>query len=643
MSGLVVTAVAAGPLAAQEAYQVAPETVVTASRVAVPAAQVGSAVTVITGEELEQRQTVLVSDILRDVPGLAVNRAGAVGNTTQVRIRGAEANQTLVLIDGVEVADPTISEFNFANLLAADIERIEIVRGPQSALWGADAIGGVINIITKRGREGYAITGSAEAGSFGTLQTSAGLRGGGERWNGAFSAAHLTTDGTNISRFGDEDDGAHNLTLSANGGVELTDDLEVEVTGRYVDAGNEFDPQDFAFPPTPTNGLVIDGDEEQDTRQFSGRIEATLNLFDDHWEQTIGAAGTDLEKEFTTDGVRSSLNKGQRTTIDYQSTLRFDTQEVADAAHTLIFLAEREDETFENQGATPDAPENQEQDRDSVGLVGEYRLDLWDSLFLSGAVRHDVNSDFEDATTYRATAAYILPWTGSRLHGSYGTGVTNPTFFEQFGFFPDSFIGNPDLSPEESEGFDIGIEQPFLDRRLVLDVTYFQADLEDEIVTIFDPATAFLTVDNQDGRSRRQGVEVSIEAKPRSGMTLNAAYTYTDSTDPDDQQEIRRPKHIASLDVAQRFWADRASLGLGVTYTGSQQDSEFVSTTPEDRVELDDYTLVSVYGSYRVNDNVEAFARVENLLDQDYEDVYSFTSPGLGAYAGIRLTFGPSP
>lgn len=628
--------------AAGAQVQVLPEVVVSASRIPVPAEQVGSAYTVIPSEALRRQQTTLLSEALRDVPGLAVNRAGVAGNTTQVRIRGAEANQTLVLIDGIEVADPTVSEFNFASLLAEDVERVEIIRGPQSALYGADAIGGVINIITRRGsKDGTVVGGMAEAGSFGTRQVNGSVRSGTERWNGALSATWLETNGTNIARFGDEDDGATNLTLFGNGGVQALDNLEIRLSGRYVATENEFDPQDFAFPATPTNGLVIDGDEVQETDQLFGRIEATLTLLDGSLEQTLGAAGSDVTKEFESDGVRTSTNEGTRTSLDYQSTLRFDTAEIADAAHTLVFLVEREDESFENRGAGPDAPENQEQDRHLWGLVGEYRLDLFERLFLSGALRHDFNSDFEDATTWRATAAYVVPWTETRLHGSYGTGVTNPTFFEQFGFFPDSFTGNPDLRPEESEGFDIGIEQPFWDGRVVVDVTYFQADLDDEIVTVFDPATGFLSVDNQAGRSERQGIEVSLEADLTDGLSLDVAYTYLDAEDPDGLIEIRRPRHSASLGLDQRFLDDRANLGVSVRYTGAQEDSEFVATTPDSRVELDPYTLVNLYGGYQITEQVEAFGRIENLLDQDYEEVFSFTSPGIGAYAGVRVRFGP--
>lgn len=260
---------------------------------------------------------------------------------------------------------------------------------------------------------------------------------------------------------------------------------------------------------------------------------------------------------------------------------------------------------------------------------------------MSGAVRHDINSDFDDATTYRVAGAYVLPWTGTRLHASYSTGVTNPTFFEQFGFFPGSFVGNPNIKPEESQGWDVGVEHPFLGGDLVLDVTYFQTNLEDEIITTFDPMTFLLGVDNLDGESEREGIEVSLRAEPLEGLSVDAGYTFTQSTDATGRTEVRRPKHIAHLNLNQRFLDDRANIGLSVRYTGKQSDAEFVSLTPQDRVDLDAFTLVNLTGSYQITDHIQAFARLENLLDENYEEVFSFVSPGIAGYAGVRIKFGP--
>ncbi|HWL70015.1 MAG TPA: TonB-dependent receptor [Geminicoccus sp.] len=628
------------PVLAQESPLALPGVVVSASRIAVPAEQVGSSVTVITAEELAERQTVLVADILRDVPGVAVSRSGGVGTPTQVRIRGAEANQTVVIIDGVEAGDPVSGEFDFGSLLAGDIERIEVLRGPQSALWGADAIGGVVNIVTRKGTKGWQAHLSGETGSFATVLGNARIAGGNDRVDGALAVSGLTTEGFNIAREGGEKDGAGNLTLQGNLRYRPLDNLELALTGRHADTRTDTDPQDFAFPPTPTNGLVIDGDEQTRTSQFTGRAQATLDLMEGAWRHTLGANLTEIDYRYYIDGQRTGGNDGRRTRFDYQSSYRFETPGFAAATHDLILLAEHARETFENMGATPDAPENQKRHRDQTGLVGEYRLGLWQQLFLSGAVRQDWNSGFDDATTWRLTAAYLVPAVGTRLHGSYGTGVTNPTFYEQFGFFPESFVGNPDLKPEKSEGFDVGIEQPFFDGRLVADLTFFHTDLEDEIVTAFDPATFLSTVVNQDGRSRRQGVELALTAEPWAGGSLHAAYTYTDAEDPDGGQEVRRPRHVASLQASQRFLDGRAQLGIGIQYNGRQTDSEFVSTTPGTTVELDSYTLVDLFGAYALTDRVELYGRVENLFDESYEEVFSYSAPGIAFYAGMRVSLG---
>ena len=628
--------------------QALPDVVVSASRVPVPANEIGSAVTVITAEDIERRQARFVSDVLRDAPGLAVNRSGGVGTSTQIRIRGAEANQTLVLIDGIEVSDPAFSEFDFANLLAADVERIEIIRGAQSALWGSDAIGGVINITTKQGRKGVELTASAEGGSFNTRQGNAGIRAGGDRWRTAVSGTYFETDGINVSRFGDEQDGYNNVTLFGSGGVTVIEEwglinsLELDGAGRFMKSQVQTDPQDFAFPNESTQGFVIDGDRETDSDQAFGRVGATLTMLDGLWEQRVGAAITDTENDFSTNDLQTSGNAGLRTKLDYQSTLRFETPEdILDAQHTLVFLFEREEETFLNEGPTATSPQNQNRHRHFYGFVGEYRLALLDSVFLSGAVRRDDNTDFQDTTTYRATAAYVFPGTDTRLHGSYGTGVTNPTFFEQFGFFPGRFIGNPDLQPETSETWDIGIEQPFFGGRVVADVTYFRANLEDEIATTFNTTTFFSSVENQRGESERQGVEVTLDAEVAEGLTFTGAYTYTNAEDPDGGEEVRRPRHVASGSLNYGFHDGRGNVNLTARYNGEMEDVEFIAATPEGRVTLDDYTLVNASGSYALTPNIRFFTRVENLLDEDYEDVFSFQTPGISVFAGFQVGLGP--
>ncbi|MBN1239969.1 MAG: TonB-dependent receptor, partial [Gammaproteobacteria bacterium] len=291
--------------------------VVTAQRVAVPADEVGSSMTVVTRAELELRQPTFVSDALRDVPGLAVSRGGGFGAVTQVRIRGAEGNHALVLIDGVEANNPVAdSEFDFANLLVADIERIEILRGPQSALYGSDAIGGVINVITREREPGFDAGLSAEAGSFGTRTVGVSVGGGSERYTGGASWTHLTTDGHNFARGGSEKDGFENEAVTMRGRALVSDALTLNGSLRHIDSRQEFDSQDFSFPPGPTQGLVVDDDVSSRIEQWFARAEARLEH--GRTTQRIGVSGTHTQNVFFDAGAVTGRNEGDKTKLDYQ-------------------------------------------------------------------------------------------------------------------------------------------------------------------------------------------------------------------------------------------------------------------------------------------------------------------------------------
>lgn len=617
------------------------EIVVSAAHVPVPRSQVGNAVTILGEDIIRDSQAQFAGDLFRQVPGLAVNRSGNFGGQTQLRMRGAEGNQVLVLIDGVEANDPaTSSEFNFAYLLAGDIERIEVLRGAQSALYGGDALAGVINIITKSGADGFEASALAEGGSFGTQHYGGSLRGGQDGYSGALSLNYLDTRGFNIARSGNEKDGHENLTVNFKAAAEPLDNFRFDASVRYVDTETESDPQDFAFPPTPTQGLVIDGDKGTKAEQLYANAAGALSLFEGAWLHHVVAQLTQTESHFLTDGLVTGGNEGERASLAYETTVRFDTPGFADSGHIITFAFEHEALTFENTGPTPMSLQNQKQGSEQNSFSGEYLLRFSERLFLSGSVRHDDNDLFEDATTYRATVAYLMPDIVGRLHASYGTGVKNPNFFELFGFIPALFTGNPNLMAEKSESFDIGWEQKLFDERLVLDVTYFNADLENEIETTFDFVTFLSGVRNMDGKSKRRGVELQLNATPMDGLDLSGSYTFTDAEEPDGNVEVRRPRHMASFNVNYGFMGSRANLNLGIDYNGRQEDAEFIAATPESRVILDDYVLINLSGAYKLTEKVTFFARIENVLDEDYEEVFSYRGAGIGAYAGIRLALG---
>jgi vitamin B12 transporter len=607
--------------------------VISGTRTPGPAAESGSAVTIVTAEELETKQIRLVSDALRAVPGIAVNRSGPAGTFTQLRLRGAEANHTVVLIDGMKINDPFSSEVDFAHLLSAQIDRIEVLRGPQSVLYGSEAIGGVINIFTKRGMAGTQAEASLEAGSFDTVNGAAALRGATDRFNYALSLNALRTDGTNVSRFGSESDGYRNQTVLGSARWKPTAAFSLDATVRWRDSRTQFDPQDFNFPPGPTYGLVVDGDRQTDSKQLDARLRGQLSSLDGRLEHQFGLARSKTEADSFSNGAFSSGSEGERTLLDYQGSLRFGSSTLP---QVLTLAVEREKLEFVNRGPTPAAAQNQARDNDRTGLALEYRVRLPSQTALTLSGRQDRNNLFEDATTYRLTVAQ--PIGGLKLRASVGTGVTNPTFFELFGFIPGSFDPNPNLKPEKSFGFDVGADLSVLDGAGQLSITLFDADLENEISGSFNSTTFRSTSINLAGKSKRRGFELESRLKLSSEWSLGAAYTYTDSRQPDGQAEVRRPRHVASANVSYSLPGQRGGLTLAVDHNGQQQDLDFTSLSSA-RVVLKEYTLVRLAARYAVTPLVDVTARIENALDQQYEEVFSYRATGRAVFLGLSARF----
>lgn len=595
-----------------------------------PIGEIGSAVSVIDADTLGDEQIVLVSDALRDVPGLAVSRSGPVGALTQVRIRGAEANQTLVFIDGVEANDPVSGEFNFASLLAGNVASVQVVRGPQSALYGSEAIGGVLAVETIDPRDGFDGALTVEGGSFGTRRGFAAAAVGGDR--GGVRAAFQTyhTDGISASPTGQEEDGFNVLAGTLKGQWRPTGDSRVEAVIRAVDSRADADAQEFAF------GTVTDAAERSEDMFLTAKIDGESAFWDGR--ATLGGFVAYTESDSTTRvaAFGQSGTRGERVEGGVRASVRYDT---GDLGHTVTLAAEHE--RFDFEGDLNSAEDDQ------TSVILEYGLSYAERVFLSGAVRHDRNDTFDDATTARFAGSYLVTATDTRLHGSWGQGITDPTFFERFGFDPGSFTGNPDLRPEESTGWDIGMEQRFADGRGALDVTYFKTTLTDEISTSFAfdavSGTFLSTPVNQDGESRRKGLEASARLEGPHGLRFAGSYTYLDATDADGLVEVRRPRHQASAGVTWQGAGGRTLLHLGADYNGEMEDLFFGFSDPgfTRTRPLDAFTLVRVAGSYAVSDTVEIFARGENILDETYQEVLGFAAPGAAVYAGIRVTTAP--
>ncbi len=603
--------------------------VVTASRVPTRPDTVGSSVTIVDRSALAQRKAVHGATVLQDVPGLAVSRLGGYGAQTQVRVRGAEANQVLVLIDGVKANDPAGSdEFDFSALTLHDVERMEIVRGPQSALWGSEATAGVINITTRQTDRPLA-SGFAEGGSRDTLYTGLRLGTGGAAGGIALNASYYDTRGESAAASGSEDDGYENLTVGLNGRWRPTAVSRLAVAGRYTRTQVAFDGTDF------TTGLPTDADLTSDNAFLTLMGEAGVTLFD-RWDHSLRVTWLETDRDQSRDGAWESSTAADKVGVYYQATLS-----LAPADQRLIAAVDYEEERFSQRAPVGFDDPNQDQKRRKLGWVAEYLVAPLVGLDLSASLRLDDNSEFRDVTTYRLTASYRIPDTGSRLHGSYGTGQKAPTFIEQFGYYADSFLGNPDLVPEQTAGFDLGIDQRFAADRWRLGLTYFNERLTDEIVTVFDPVTFLATADNLAGRSRREGIEAELEAALTDALTITASYTLVDAVEPDGAPEIRRPRHMAAGNVDYRLLAGRAGINVNLSYTGSQRDTIFPppSYVPE-TVPLDAYLLVTLTGRFALTERLQVYLRADNVFDEAYTEVVGYRSPGRSVHAGLRFETG---
>lgn len=624
-------------LMAEDAFEL-DDIVVTAGLQPISITDVASSITVISREEIEQKQVLYLSELLRDVPGFAVSQAGGAGSQTQVRVRGAEANHLLVLIDGVRANDPSANdEFQYQFALTSNIERIEIIRGPQSATWGSDAVAGVINIIRKKTVDSHFLSGNVEAGSFDTF--SGGMEGGyyGDALDISAAVSFLDTGGTNISRNGGEKDGAENITGNMSLQYDASDAIRLGLSANLLDASSEYDDIDYFV-----TGLPVDADRLTETQQSF--LSGTLNYEppQSHWSANLSVNWMDSDNDNFSDGNWTSATAAE--TLEFR--IRGGVSLGDKLNHRVGFALEREEVDFSQRGqASLYGDPNQDQSYQASGYALEYVGKPMAGFTWTASARLDDYSDFDDARTWQLAASYQIS-AAHRLRGSVGTGSKTPTFTERYGFFEDLFLGNPDLKPESSRGWEIGLESNWSDNRHQLQLAYFDQNLQDEIDGfVFDPDTFLFTARNKDTDSKRRGIETIFDTRLGKALTLAASYTYTDATEKNGAgqsvEEVRRPKHMGGITANYRFADEKGNLNLNLQYNGSQQDIFFSPQTyTSEFIKLDAYTLLNLAASWKLTQSLELTGRVSNLLDEDYEEVLGFARPGRGVYAGLRGRFG---
>lgn len=599
----------APPVLAQQATMLDP-LIVSGGLTPIESAKYGRAATVITARQIEERGILTVQDALRAVPGVAVNSTG--GNFTQVRIRGGEGNHTLILIDGVEAAGGD-GEYILSGLDTANIERIEVLRGPQSVAYGSNASSGVINIITRKGTSGTQYGGSVEYGAGWAASAYASVRN--ERGGLSFNLSRLDDEGWDFSGSGGEKDGTDRRTLNLAGDYEVTEGVKLGFTFRKSEERYSYDNTNF-LAATPS-AYVVDA-----TGPFSNRDEITWQVFteytspDGRFVGRLGFEQTDNKQSYNAGTPANTKSDAIKARLSYG----FDGP-VASADQIVTLLAEREQDS-----STSNPLYNRR--NDSVAL--EYRGSFESGLNLQIGARHDMNSVFGDSTTWTAAAAYTLQ-NGMRLHASAGTGVVNPSYFELYAAV-FGYTGNPNLTPEKNQSFDLGIEIPFAQGRGGVDVTVFHETLVDEI-TAFSTGPGTFSYQNAAGKSQRRGLELSGNYQATDDLDLRLSYTRLDATEPAGI-EVRRPKHELGLGATLRTFGGRGTVSADARYVSGNYD-----TFGGVRSKLPAFWKVDLAATYQVADNVKLNARVENLFDKDYFEAWGYYNRGRTIYVGLGADF----
>ncbi|MEZ0167266.1 TonB-dependent receptor plug domain-containing protein [Microvirga sp. TS319] len=623
-----------------------PDFVVTATRSPLAISQAGSAISVIPGEEIEKESPKSPADVLRRVPGVTVVETGGPGGTTTVRIRGADAGQTLVLIDGIRANDPSsdAGEFDFSNLSAVDIERIEVLRGPQSAIYGSDAMGGVINIITRKGKGAPRFSVGVEGGNYGTKAGRAAVSGS----EGPVSYAFSTTgfDMTGFSRYGYrigriehaltsplEADGAQRLGAAGRVAVALSPNTEFEIGGYTSHNKADLD-NDAGFDALP------DGPSSTRQRLYEGHARLTQKAFDGILKSSFLVSGSRMDRDYRLIGSYALPSlywdeygyQGDRLSAEYQGDLKLG------ALGLLTLGAKVEEETLVSttRNVLPfETPtyDNVDASQTTRSLYALHQFSLIENLHLSLGGRIDDVEGGDTFGTWRATAAYDIPDSGTKLRASIGTGAKAPTLYQQF----DPFSGTADLESERSIGFDIGLDQRLADDRVLISATFFANRFRNliayEMAESCRPEQIYGCFINVN-RARTSGVELSadVDVVP-AWLRMKANYTFLEAFDEDtDLRLARRPQHQGRLGLIITPMPG-LSIEPSVVLVGSRFSS------PGEGYELAPYGRIDVYADYRISDTFSAYARAENLTDARYQEVYDYGTAGRSFYAGLRATW----
>ena len=621
------------------------EMVVTADREPEPISRTGSSIGVVKSETLATSNPGSLVDALRTVPGLDISESGGPGSTTNIRLRGANTGQTLVMIDGIRINDPTAAsgDFDFAMFAPSAIERIEVLKGPQSALYGSDAMGGVVNIITKKGSGPAQFNVRTEAGSYGTAVTNGSMTGSTGPWSYAVTGGGQHSNG--FSRFGYripaleakfgplERDGFDRLGGSARVGYDAGDGVRLETGVLSSFTRSAYDQSTGTFPDTPSSATrqldQVWGRASVDT--FGGILTHNISAFETHIDRSFNDVTyrTNRLPQNTTSTVSDFI--GNSSGAEYQGNLKLG------ALGSLIVGSRMQHETADTYSTNllprpgPRIPLLGKM-QDTNSLFTLWQLPIGERLNITLGGRVDDVVDVARFETWRATAAYTIAETGTKFHTSAGTGAKAPTLFQLY----DPVNGTPSLKPEESFGYDAGIDQSFLGGRVVASLTGFSNDFSNLINFVSAPCAltqgqgCYVNV----ARAETSGLEVGTTIDVLPGfLKFNTAYTYLHAIDLATGQVLaRRPKNLArftlTITPTERWLIEPRVLTVSKRFSSAGQTNQ-----------VDAYTRVDIYTEYKIDKTWKVFARGENIFNEHYQEVFNFGTTGPAAYAGFNATW----
>ncbi len=648
IAALAVAALAATSAQAEETEITTPELLVSGGIEPVPAKEVASSYTIITSEEIEKFQYRDLTDALRAVPGIHIAESGARGTLTSVFTRGANSNQTLVMVNGLAVNDPSSpgGAANLASIPLDNVDRIEVIRGPQSALYGSQAIGGVINIITKRGSSDPRSTIRVEAGTLGTLNSYASTGGSFGNTDYFLSLGREATNGNDITPsrlhggMRGEKDGSELVSASGSLDTQLGENLTASLFLQYSDSESDTDEDGStaAFVDTYQNydsifelkRLFVAGD-------ISGRF------YGGKWRPTLSLGFTRQQADSSDfPDAGGSVNLITTKNLGETLTASFDNAVDLHPSHSLTFGVSHTIDKFESNGFRDFngfvITLNSDADTSNTAVYLADHMTFGERLFATVSTRYDMPEDHDNRFSFTIAPGYYHPETDTRLTVTYGTGFKIPSLYQRFGYDPNNFgnfyIGNPNLKPEKSKGWEAGIEQGFFDGKALAGATWFETKVEDAVAIVF---IGFDSTAVNIEEFKAKGIEAFFEFNPLDRLTARIDYTWTIvDADVFTNTMTRRPRHKVGLTTSYEPWS-------GTVFSANAQWIDPNRDVPRDGfgfyVYPAPYTVVNIAASHKLNDSVKLTAAVNNLLDKQYEPVHGFEAPGIEALAGVTFSF----